>query len=61
MRIGCPGFKIHGWKKGNPQREIDIINAVGKRIETRMDIMYDASCHLQPLEDAFKIGRVCDE
>ena len=61
MDLGYRGFKMHGWKEGNLQREIAMIQFVGKRVGSRMDIMYDAACHLKTLADAFKVGRVCDE
>ncbi len=61
LELGYRGFKMHGWKEGDPQRESAIILAVAERIGNRMDIMYDAACHLKTLTDAVRVGRVCDE
>ena len=38
-----------------------MIRAVAERIGTRIDVMYDAACHLKTLTDAIRIGHVCDE
>ena len=61
LELGYRGFKMHGWKEGDPQRESAMILAVAERIGNRMDIMYDAACHLKTLADAVRVGRVCDE
>ena len=61
FELGYKGFKMHGWKEGDPQREESMIRAVAERVGTRMDVMYDAACHLKTLMDAIRIGKVCDE
>ena len=61
LELGYKGFKMHGWKEGNPKREESMIRAVAERIDTRIDVMYDAACHLKTLTDAIRIGHVCDE
>ena len=61
LEMGYKGYKMHGWKEGNPQRESEMIRAVAKQVGGSMDIMYDAACHLKTLTDAIRIGRVCDE
>jgi L-alanine-DL-glutamate epimerase-like enolase superfamily enzyme len=61
LEVGYRGYKMHGWSSGNVQREIAMLSAVGKRVGGRMDLMYDAACHLPTLADAIKIGRICDE
>ena len=61
LEIGYKGFKMHGWKEGNPNREESMISAVAERIGSRIDVMYDAACHLKTLTDAIRIGHVCDE
>ena len=61
LELGYKGFKMHGWKEGDPQREESMIRAVAERVGTRMDVMYDAACHLKTLMDAIRIGKVCDE
>ena len=38
-----------------------MIAAVGERVGDRMDVMYDASCHLASFHDAVRVGRTCDE
>ena len=61
LELGYKGFKMHGWKEGNPNREESMIRAVAERIGKRIDVMYDAACHLKTLTDAIRIGHVCDE
>ena len=61
LEVGYKGFKMHGWKEGNPQRESEMIRSVAKQVGGSMDIMYDAACHLKTLTDAIRVGRVCDE
>lgn len=61
LELGYKGFKMHGWKEGDPNREESMIRAVAERIGTRIDVMYDAACHLKTLTDAIRIGHVCDE
>lgn len=58
---GYKGFKVHGWKDGNPKKESGIIKAVRKKVDQSMDIMYDASSQLKTLTDAIRLGHVCDE
>ena len=61
LAMGYKGFKMHGWSNGDTGREIAMLRAVGERIGDRMDLMYDAACHLPTLADAVKVGRVCDD
>jgi L-alanine-DL-glutamate epimerase-like enolase superfamily enzyme len=61
LELGYPAYKIHGWKEGDVLEESAIIRAVGERVGAKMEIMYDAACHLKTLADAIKVGRVCDE
>ena len=61
LEMGYKGYKMHGWKEGDRQRESKMIQAVAKHVGGSMDIMYDAACHLKTLTDAIKLGRVCDE
>jgi L-alanine-DL-glutamate epimerase-like enolase superfamily enzyme len=61
LELGYKGFKMHGWKEGNPKREELMIRAVAERVGTRIDVMYDAACHLKTLTDAIRVGHVCDE
>ena len=61
LEMGYKGYKMHGWKEGNPHRESEMIRSVAKQVGGSMDIMYDAACHLKTLTDAIRVGRVCDE
>jgi L-alanine-DL-glutamate epimerase-like enolase superfamily enzyme len=61
LKMSYPGFKMHGWKEGNPKRESMMIRAVAERVAGKMEVMYDAACHLKTLTDAIRVGRVCDE
>jgi L-alanine-DL-glutamate epimerase-like enolase superfamily enzyme len=61
LEMGYPGYKMHGWKEGDVAEESAMIRSVCKRVGGKMDIMYDAACHLHTLADAIKVGKVCDE
>ena len=61
LDLGYPGFKMHGWKAGDPKRESKMLRAVAERVGGKMEVMYDASCHLKTLTDAIRVGQVCDE
>ena len=61
LDLGYPGFKMHGWKAGDPKRESKMIRAVAERVGGKMEVMYDASCYLKTLTDAIRVGQVCDE
>ncbi len=61
LELGYRGYKMHGWKEGDPTEEAAMIRAVGERVGGRMDVMYDAACHLATLTDAVRVGRACDE
>ena len=61
LEMGYPAYKMHGWNAGDPGEESAMIRAVGERVGGRMEVMYDAACHLRSLADAIRVGRVCDE
>ena len=61
LEMGYPAYKMHGWNVGDPGEESAMIRAVGERVGSRMEVMYDAACHLRSLADAIRVGRVCDE
>ncbi len=61
LDLGYRAYKMHGWKEGNAAEEIAMIRAVGERVGDRLDIMYDAACHLPTLASAIRVGKVCDE
>ena len=61
LELGYRAYKMHGWKEGDVAEESAMIRAVGERVGGRMEVMYDAACHLATLADAARLGRVCDE
>ena len=61
LEAGYRGFKMHGWSDGDSAREAELVGAVGAAMRGRMNVMYDAACHLGTLADAIRVGRVCDE
>ena len=61
LQMGYRGYKMHGWKEGDPGEEISMIRAVAGRVGGRMAVMYDAACHLITLADAIRVGKACDE
>ena len=61
LEMGYRGYKMHGWSNGDVDREIAMLRAVGERVGGKMDLMYDAACHLPTMMDAVKVGRVCDD
>ena len=61
LQKGFPGFKIHPWAKAHVRDQIAIVEAVGKRVGGKMDLMMDASCWVTKFGDALKLGWACDE
>ena len=61
LQRGFPGFKIHPWAKAHVRDQIAIVEAVGKRVGGKMDLMMDASCWVTKFGDALKLGWACDE
>ncbi|MCO8245719.1 MULTISPECIES: enolase C-terminal domain-like protein [unclassified Haladaptatus] len=65
LKIGFPGFKIHGWggtdERRDIDREIETVHAVGERVGDEMDLMIDPACEYETFGDALKVGRACDE
>jgi L-alanine-DL-glutamate epimerase-like enolase superfamily enzyme len=63
--MGFDGYKIHGWGGSDASRrldrEIEAIQAVGERVGSEMDLMYDPACEYETFADALKIGRALDE
>ena len=43
------------------KRHIALIEAVGKRVGDKMDLMLDPACIFKTFGDALKIGRACDD
>lgn len=58
--IGYRAFKIHGWQNVPVQQQIAVVEAVGKRMAGKMDLMVDPFCALRNFGDAIKLGRACD-
>ncbi len=61
LEMGFQGFKIHPWAKARVNDQIAIVEAVGKRVGGKMDLMMDASCWVTKFGDAVKLGWACDE
>ncbi|WP_331236482.1 enolase C-terminal domain-like protein [Natronorarus salvus] len=65
LGMGYPGFKIHGWGGSDEARDIDreveTVTAVGERVGSEMDLMYDPACEYETFADALAVGRTCDE
>ena len=61
LEMGFQGFKIHPWAKAHVKEQIAIVEAVGKRVGGKMDLMMDASCWVTKFGDALKLGWACDE
>lgn len=61
LELGYPAYKIHPWREGPVQRDIDMALEVAKRVGGKMDLMWDAACKYQTLADAVKVGQALDE
>lgn len=65
LESGFPAFKIHGWRakqsRIDVQREVDLIHAVGDRVDDEMDLMYDPVGQLETFRDVLEVGRACDK
>ena len=59
--MGYPAFKIHPWREAPIKKHIALIEAVGKRVGDKMDLMLDPACIFKTFGDALKIGRACDD
>ena len=60
LELGYPGYKMHGWSAGDPRQEGELLETVAHRVGDKMDLMYDAGCHLATFHDAVRIGKICD-
>ena len=58
--MGYPAYKIHVWRAEPIKKHLALIEAVGKRMAGKMDLMLDPACHYETFADAVKIGRACD-
>jgi L-alanine-DL-glutamate epimerase-like enolase superfamily enzyme len=61
LEMGYPAYKIHPWRNGPVQRDIEMALAVAKRVGSKMDLMWDAACKYETLADAVKLGKALDE
>ena len=61
FEIGYPAFKIHPWQEAPIRQQVAVVEAVGKRMAGRMDLMLDPYCAYKTFADAVKVGRACDE
>ena len=61
LEMGYPAFKIHGWQSAHIRDHIALVEAVGKRVGGKMDLMLDPFCAINTFGDALKLGRACDE
>ena len=59
--IGYRAYKIHPWQNASIQKQIAVVEEVGKRMAGRMDLMLDPFCAYRTFGDAVKVGRACDE
>jgi len=63
--MGFDGYKIHGWGGSDASRrldrEIEAIRAVGERVGSEMDLMYDPACEYETFADALEIGKALDD
>ena len=61
LELGYPAYKTHGWHEGDVKEECAMLETVAKRVDGRMALMYDSSCHLTSLADAIAVGKVLDQ
>lgn len=61
LELGYKGFKIHPYPRPRIQDHIDLIEAVAKRVEGKMDLMLDAFNYYTTFADAVKVCKACDE
>jgi L-alanine-DL-glutamate epimerase-like enolase superfamily enzyme len=60
LAMGYRAFKIHPWQDASIDEHVRLVEAVGKRVGGRMDLMLDPFCAIQTFGDAVKLGRACD-
>lgn len=58
--IGYRAYKIHPWEDATLGEQIAVVEAVGKRMAGKMDLMLDPFCAYKTFADALKVGRACD-
>lgn len=58
--IGYRAFKVHPWQDATIQQQVAVVEAVGKRMAGKMDLMLDPFCAYKTFGDAVKVGKACD-
>ncbi|MDP6349400.1 MAG: enolase C-terminal domain-like protein [Chloroflexota bacterium] len=61
FQMGYKAFKIHPWQDAPLDQQIALVEAVGKRMAGKMDLMLDPFCAYKTFGDAIKVGRACDD
>lgn len=59
--IGYRAYKVHPWQDASMEMQVAVVEAVGKRMAGKMDLMLDPFCAYKTFGDAIKVGRACDE
>lgn len=58
---GCRGFKFRGWSDGDARESSATVQALGKALGGKLDLMIDPGGDLRTFADALRVGRACDE
>ena len=61
LELGYKGFKIHSWADAPIEREIETVNAVGRRVGGKIALMTDPCCVYDTYGDALRVGLACDD
>ena len=61
LEMGYQGFKIHSWGDVSIPREVETVNAVGRRVGGKMALMIDPCCVYDTFGDTLTVGRACDD
>jgi len=61
LELGYRAYKIHGWSDAPIEKQIAVVNAVGKRVGDKMVLMLDPFCSIDKFGDALRLGWACDE
>ena len=59
--LGYRAYKIHGWSDAPIEKQIALVQAVGKRVADKMLLMLDPFCAIETFGDAMRLGWACDE
>jgi L-alanine-DL-glutamate epimerase-like enolase superfamily enzyme len=59
--IGYRAYKIHPWQDAPLDKQIAVVEEVGKRVGDKMDLMLDPFCAYKTFGDTIKVGRACDD